>query len=1070
MAELVPVPEPPGLPLIGHTTLIDSEFPLGSFLALSEKYGEIFRLRFPGRSVVFVSTHALADEICDERRFKKVPTGALTEVRNGVNDGLFTAHIEEPNWGIAHRVLMPAFGPLNIRAMFGEMHDISTQLAMKWARHGPREPILASEDFTRLTLDAIALCAMGFRFNSFYSYEMHPFLDAMASFLKISGDKTRRALPAWYYRKTDEKFKADIEILRRTADEVLQGRKAGNSDRKDLLNAMLKGVDPQTGQSMTDQSITDNLITFLIAGHETTSGLLSYVFYLLLQDPRVYRKAQDEVDNVIGKGPIKVEHMSKLPYIAAAWYQVLRETLRLQSTIPIIGLKPIGEQILGGKYKVNAGEGCVLMMRPVHTDPAVYGDDALEFKPERMVDENFEKLPKNAWKPFGNGVRACIGRPFAWQEALMVMAMLLQNFNFVMDDPSYRLTHKQTLTIKPKDFYIRAILRDGLTPTSLSARLAGTPNTGQEDNSAQNGGVEESASGPGQPISVFYGSNSGTCETLARRIAADAPRHGFKVTAVDCMDVANGNIPKDQPVVFLTASYEGEPPDNARHFVSYLENLEDKKALEGVNYAVFGCGHHDWTSTFYRIPKLVDSALNENGATRLAESGFADAGGADVFVAFETWEDSTFWPALKEKYGIETANGANDEQLSLTVAVTNPRSEVLHTDVQLAQVIETRILTADGEPIKKHIEIKLPSDSSYRSGDYLAVLPINPRETVARAMRRFELPWDSHLEIEGGGHVDLPTEKSLPAFDIFGSYVELAQPATKRNILALAASTEDEADKAMLKDLADASYEKEILEKRMSVLDLLETYPSAKLSLGSFLAMLPRMRIRQYSISSSPLWKPNHVTLTFSLLNEPSKSGHGSYVGVATSYLASLQAGDKLPVSIKQSHASFHLPQDQGSTPIICVAAGTGLAPFRGFIQERAALIEAGRKVAPLVLYYGCREPGRDDLYADELAKWEKLGAVKVKHTYSRTPDKSDGNKYVQEAIWADRREVGELWENGAKVFVCGSKRLSTGVQDVAIRMTRAKGKLVGKEVSEEEAFKWWQELRNVRYATDVFE
>lgn len=210
--------------------------------------------------------------------------------------------------------------------------------------------------------------------------------------------------------------------------------------------------------------------------------------------------------------------------------------------------------------------------------------------------------------------------------------------------------------------------------------------------------------------------------------------------------------------------------------------------------------------------------------------------------------------------------------------------------------------------------------------------------------------------------------------------------------------------------------------------------------------------------------------MTFSLLEEPSKSGHGKHVGVATSYLASLQPGDKLHVSVRQSHASFHLPQKQEQTPVICVAAGTGLAPFRGFVQERAALIEAGRKLAPMVLYYGCREPGRDDLYSDELARWEKIGAVKVTRTYSRKPENSDGHKYVQDALWTDRKEIGELWENDAKLFVCGSKRVGEGVQDVAYRMKSAGGKCLGKDYSQEEIKSWWSELRNVRYATDVFD
>lgn len=212
---------------------------------------------------------------------------------------------------------MPAFGPISIRGMFDEMHEIATQLTMKWARYGPNHPIEVTDDFTRLALDTLALCSMGYRFNSYYTSELHPFVEAMGDFLTESGNRPNRTMPFWFYRNEDAKYWKDIETLRNTSDEVLQERKKNPSTRKDLLNAMLNGVDPKTGQHMTDASITDNLITFLIAGHETTSGLLSFTFYELLKHPEAYRKAQEEVDTVIGKGPITVEHMSKLPYINA---------------------------------------------------------------------------------------------------------------------------------------------------------------------------------------------------------------------------------------------------------------------------------------------------------------------------------------------------------------------------------------------------------------------------------------------------------------------------------------------------------------------------------------------------------------------------------------------------------------------------------------------------------------------------------------------------------------------------------------------------------------------------------
>ena len=203
--------------------------------------------------------------------------------------------------------------------MFDEMHDIATQLAMKFARHGPQAPIAVSDDFTRMALDTLALCAMDFRFNSYYHEEMHPFIKAMGDFLTECSRRSKRPsfAPNFLYRAANEKFYNDIAILRQTADEVVEARKKNPTDRKDLLNAMLNGADPKTGEKLSDANITDQLITFLIAGHETTSGMMSFAFYYLLKNPSAYRKVQQEVDEVIGRGKVTVDHVTKLPYLAA---------------------------------------------------------------------------------------------------------------------------------------------------------------------------------------------------------------------------------------------------------------------------------------------------------------------------------------------------------------------------------------------------------------------------------------------------------------------------------------------------------------------------------------------------------------------------------------------------------------------------------------------------------------------------------------------------------------------------------------------------------------------------------
>lgn len=249
---------------------------------------------------------------------------------------------------------------------------------------------------------------------------------------------------------------------------------------------------------------------------------------------------------------------------------------------------------------------------------------------------------------------------------------------------------------------------------------------------------------------------------------------------------------------------------------------------------------------------------------------------------------------------------------------------------------------------------------------------------------------------------------------ILSGFVELTQPATTRDLHTLLSFAKSEAATTSINSLL-SSYQDAVLSKRVSVLDILEAHsPNGKDGEGgerkreglavpfqTFLSLLPPMRVRQYSISSSPLVNPTRCSLTVSVLSTPSSSNDKRmHLGVASTYLASLSPGDLLPLSVRPSGAAFHLPPDP-RVPVVMFAAGSGLAPFRGFVQERAAQKEAGREVGRMMLFFGCREPGVDYLYAredeEELRKWMESGVVDVRPAFSRMSESSEGCKYVQE-------------------------------------------------------------------------
>jgi len=260
---------------------------------------------------------------------------------------------------------------------------------------------------------------MDTRFNSFYSEKPHPFVSAMVSFLIECGVRSKRPsfVNDYVFRDSTQKYWENIQIMRDIGREVIHRRRHSQYRKKDLIDAMIYNEDPKTGLKMTEESIIDNITTFLIAGnyrplsilltltlrigHETTSGLLSFMLYRLLTSPEAMLKAKLEVDAVLGQGSMTPEMLSRLPYLTA----VIRETLRLHPTAPAFSVVPkphdsdLSPILIGReRYEVGRDQAIVAILQEIHKDPLVFGEDADKFRPERMLDEHFYQLPKGAYK------------------------------------------------------------------------------------------------------------------------------------------------------------------------------------------------------------------------------------------------------------------------------------------------------------------------------------------------------------------------------------------------------------------------------------------------------------------------------------------------------------------------------------------------------------------------------------------------------------------------------------------------------------------------------------------------
>jgi cytochrome P450/NADPH-cytochrome P450 reductase len=706
-----------------------------------------------------------------------------------------------------------------------------------------------------------------------------------------------------------------------------------------------------------------------------------------------------------------------------------------------------------------------MVLEPMlHRDPKVWGDDVEGFRPERFAPENAESLPPNAWKPFGNGSRACIGRPFAMQEAQLVLSMMLQRFDIVLDDPSYTLKIKETLTLKPEGLHIRAKARRS-AGTLLRSAVPATPRKALTPQAPARVATDATAT----PLLVLYGSNSGSSEAFANRIAGEAPARGYAPT-VAAMDDYAGNLPKDGAIVLVTASYEGQPPDNARQFVSYVEALPEG-SLAGARFAVFGCGNRQWARTYQAIPKRVDAALTKAGATRIAERGETDSGG-DFFGAFDEWY-SAFLPLLDKALGRgalgkDAASPSAPTGLQVEFVKAGRESALRLGDLQQGTVVENRELvdmSAPGARSKRHIEFTLPEGMTYRTGDYLAVLARNPDAMVDRVVRRFGISSDTLVVLHrDGGVASLPTDRPISCGELLSNYVELAQPATRAQVAALAAATACPPEKVELEEMAGAQYEPLVLERRCSVIDLLERFQSCTLGFGQYLDMLPPMRARQYSISSSPLWKPDHVTLTVAVVDAPALSGAGRFQGVASSYLAHLQPGDRVSVAVRPSNARFHPPADP-KTPVVMICAGSGVAPFRGFLQDRAAQKLGGQEVGPALLFFGTNHPDVDYLYREEFGQWQEAGVATLLPAFSQQPEGEVS--FVQHRVWAERARVAGLFRQGGTVYVCGDGRyMAPAVRETLMRIYKEAS---GKSDSEVEKWADMVEHEHGRYVSDVF-
>lgn len=1058
VAEKIAVPGPAGLPVIGHLRDVQRQGLITYLLDVSRDYPDgIFKLKFGSRVGLFVTGAKLVEELSDESRFRKMPGPALRVVRKFAGDGLFTAFGDEPNWGKAHRVLLPAFSQRAMKGYFDMIQEVCDQQISKWARMAGTD-VQVADDMTRLTLDSIAIAGFGHRFNSFQKEELDPFLESLGSALGESLNIiTRLPIQNRFAKKAQRQFDADIDAMNALVDDIIAERRRNpDPDAKDLLNLMLTAVDPETGETLDDINIRYQVLTFLIAGHETTSGLLTFTFHLLLRHPHVLAQCYAEVDRLLpGDARADYSHVAKFEVIE----RVLKEAMRLYPTAPAYTVAPYQDEVVGDGIHLRKDRPITIFSMGLHRDPHVW-ERPDEFDIDRWLPENEAARTPHAYKPFGSGERACIGRQFAMVEAKLAVAMILQRFA-IGDPHGYRLSIKESLSIKPDHFTMR--VRERVPHERLQLGDAGAGDVDQ---------AVATVSGNGQRLSVLYGSSLGTARDIAEEIAERAEADGFD-TVVRAMDesFALELEAEDRVLVIVTATYNGRAPDSALDVERAINSghFADTQWPD-ARFAVLGIGNSQWPN-YQAFPKLVDEALEKVGAERLVPR--AEADGQGDFDGTVTGFVRDLWAALGSEHG---PSDAAPSTLSLTpVSTKDIRAQALPEHAQLLKIIrnDEMVRSADGlwdfaieppRPSTRFIQIELPEHQTYETGDHIAVYARNRPEQVDRVVERLGLDPALQIRVGGqGGRVKhLPVGETVTVRQLLSDFVELGDSLPRRALDVLAANTRCPDTKGKLATLAQ-DFQAQVTDKRLSLIDLLDSYPAAELTLDQFVDLSPAIAPRFYSIASSPLVAPRVASLIVGTMAAPAWSGLGEHRGFASTYMQDVEPGRTVFGYVRRPNPPF-APPEVLSTPMILIGPGTGFAPLRGFIEERAAQKAAGQDVVTSMVFTGARHPDHDFFCREEIEGWEQAGVIHSFAAFSAVAGHKW--KYVQDAIWDQRNAIWDACADGAQIFLCGDGRfMAPAVRDTLIRI--AAEKLNG---GHEEGSDWLEAMiEDHRFHQDVF-
>ena len=546
----------------------------------------------------------------------------------------------------------------------------------------------------------------------------------------------------------------------------------------------------------------------------------------------------------------------------------------------------------------------------------------------------------------------------------------------------------------------------------VAGYLAGFSERNGEQISQQ---VEIATTSAQSALTILYGSRTGNGERLAKKAKILAEAQGLNVVLKNMETYRTRDLQAEKNLLVIVSTHgEGVPPFSAQELHGFIFGKRAPK-LEGVNFAVLALGDSSYFQ-FCKTGRDFDEQLEKLGAKRLVPVLTCDL---DFEQPADEWIKSTL-----NSFGGELVNGSQGSTANQVTASNEINTETPKYSKKnpfKAPVYEK--ITLHGKPSERQtLHLELATDDkglTYEPGDSAGVIPLNPPELINEVLKVTGLNGEEELEVNG---------VKTTLYDSLRRNFELSKITTDvaSRYLAFAPNTK------LKKLIENASKFKEYLYGR-DIVDLFQDFP-AKVTSAELSKLLRPIQPRSYSISSSPLACPGELHLTVSVVNYE-QSGRAKR-GACSSYLSEVAVEDEhVPIFI-ESNPNFRLPKNE-ETPIVMIGAGTGIAPYRAFVQHR----ELSEKRGKSWLFFGNRNFETEFLYQAEWQNFLKSGALtKMNVAFSRDGSKKE---YVQDRLIENSKELFRWLQEGAHFYICGDMNKMAGdVQKALVKIIEKEGDL----------------------------